>query len=65
MQAQNVVVVDLECLAQIALQRLLETKKKHSADAHETYFTANGQNYRIRIPNDSGVRRKGESNANT
>ena len=61
MQAQNVVIVDLDCLAQIALQRLLETKKKHPADAHETYFTANGENYRIRIeriPNDSGVRRK-------
>lgn len=53
--AQNVVIVDLDCLAQIALQRLLETKKKYPADAHETYFQANGENYRIRIeriPND-------------
>ena len=49
MQAHKVVIVDLECLAQIALQRLLATKKKHPADAHETYFTANGENYRIRI----------------
>lgn len=32
-----------------ALDRLQHTKRHHPADAHETYFTANGANYRIRI----------------
>lgn len=54
--------------ARDAVTRIIDTVQQHPADAHETYFTANGENYRIRIeriPNDSGVRRKGESNANT
>ena len=51
-----------------ALHRLQHTKRHHPADAHETYFQANGENYRIRIeriPDDSSTRRKGKSNANT
>ena len=38
-----------------ALSRLRRTMREHPADAHETYFEANGENYRIRIeriPND-------------
>ena len=43
-----------------ALHRLQHTKRHHPADVHETYFTANGENYRIRIEriHDSSVRRK-------
>lgn len=32
-----------------ALNNLNQTREEHSADAHETYFQANGENYRIRI----------------
>ena len=51
-----------------ACTKLIDAKRKYPADCHETYFEANGENYRIRIeriPNDSRVQRKGESNANT
>lgn len=44
-----------------AVARIIDTVQHYPADAHETYFQANGENYRIRIeriPNDSGVRRK-------
>lgn len=37
------------CEAEHALWRLQRTVKEHPADAHETYFQANGENYRIRI----------------
>lgn len=51
------------CESEHALWRLHRTIKEHPADAHEAYFTANGENYRIRIeriPGDSSTGRKGE-----
>lgn len=41
--------VDFTTESHDALNRLLDTREEHPADAHETYFTANGENYRIRI----------------
>lgn len=43
-----------------ALNRLLDTREEHPALAHETYFTANGSEYRIRIELIPGEKRKGE-----
>lgn len=60
---------ELAMISDDAIERLRDAMHKYPADAHETYFTANGANYRIRIEripgDDSSVRRKGESNANT
>lgn len=42
-----------------ALCRLRDSMHKHPADAHETYFTANGENYRIRIERIPSDGRKG------
>lgn len=41
--------VDFTTGSHDALNRLLGTREEYPADAHETYFQANGENYRIRI----------------
>lgn len=51
---------EMRSIAGQAVDRLVETAMSYPADTHETYFQANGENYRIRIEriHDSGVRRK-------
>ena len=40
---------EMQSIARQAVDRLTQTAMSYPADAHETYFQANGVNYRIRI----------------
>lgn len=56
--------VDFTTESHDALNRLLDTREDHPADAHETYFQANGENYRIRIERIPQEKADGKSEDN-
>lgn len=47
-----------------AVTRIIDTVQQHPADAHETYFQANGENYRIRIERIPQEKADGKSKNN-